>query len=146
MLSFRLILTIAAAGIALWGLFSLLENLNEPALLRSADRAAVKGCATLDSEATQQQCPPLLCQKALFDAKSFSQHSTLRITADTTRGAERLVAVSASESAGAPAAQFVCIMQRDKVLLSRRASDEEIQRALAAGSDWSKQLSATIAP
>src|SRR5688572_20948047 len=130
MLSFRLILTVAAAGIALWGLFSLLDNLGEPGLLRSPDRAIVKGCEKLDSEEAEQLCPPLFCQKALFDSKSFSQRSTLRVTADVSSGSERLIAVSASDGAAVPpGAEFVCVMQRDKVLLSRRAGREEIENA-----------------
>jgi hypothetical protein len=145
MLSFRLMLASVAAGIALWGLFSLLDNLNEPGLLRSADRAVVKGCETLDSEETEQMCPPLFCQRALFNARSFSQKSVLRVTVDMQRGAQRLIAVSATDAGAAPA-EFVCVMQRDEVLVSRPARSDEIQKAAAAGGDWVKLLSATMTP
>lgn len=141
-----MILTVIAAGIALWGLFSLLDNLNEPGLLRSAERAVVKGCEALDSEESGKLCPPLFCQKALFDAKSFSQRSILRVTADVTRGAERLIAVSATEGGNASAAQFVCVMQQGKVLLSRRARADEISNALESPGGWLEQLSATMTP
>ena len=145
MLSLRMILTIVAAGIALWGLFSLLENLSEPGLLRSADRAVVKGCDTLETEQARQSCPPLICQRDLFNARSFSQRSLLSVTTDTTRGPHRLIAVSASEGGAAPA-QFVCIMQREKVLLARPAQTDEIERAIESDRDWLEALSVTMAP
>jgi hypothetical protein len=145
MLSFRLMLALVVAGIALWGLFSLLDNLNEPGLLRSADRAVVKGCETLDSEETEQMCLPLFCQRALFNARSFSQKSVLRVTADMQRGTQRLIGVSATDAGAAPA-EFVCVMQRDKVLLSRPARSDEIQKAASAEGDWLKLLSATMTP
>lgn len=146
MLSFRLMLTIVAAGIALWGLFSLLDNLSEPGLLRSADRAVVKGCEALDSEEKEASCPPLLCQQALFNAKSFSQRSALSVTADRSRSGQRLIAVSATDGPGASPMQFVCVMKRDKVLLSRPARPDEVQQALASDGDWMEQLSATMTP
>lgn len=141
-----MILTIVAAGLCLWGLFSLLDTLNEPGLLRSEDRAVVKGCDTLDSEETLQACPPLLCQKALFDAKSFPARSALHVTADVTSGSERLIAVSAGSSADAPANEFICVMRREKVLLSRAATPGEIQDAVAMQGGWLEELSDTMTP
>jgi hypothetical protein len=145
MLSFRMILTIVAAGIALWGLFSLLDNLKEPGLLRSADRAVVKGCDSLETEEARRSCPPLICQRELFNAKRFSQRSLLSVTADATRGPHRLIGVSATERDAAPA-QFVCVMHREKVLLARPAQADEIERVLTSDRDWLEALSATIAP
>lgn len=147
MLSFRMILTVIAAGLCLWGLFSLLDNLNEPGLLRSEDRAVVKGCDSLDSEETLQACPPLLCQKALFDAKSFPARSILKVTVDLTNGPQRLIAVSADDSANTPAAnEFICVMRREKVLLSRAATPAEIEGAVAMQGGWLEELSDTMAP
>ncbi|HKE95448.1 MAG TPA: hypothetical protein VKB34_14135 [Povalibacter sp.] len=68
MLPVRLGVVVAVAALCLWGLFSLLESLNKPELLRSAKAVVVKGCDSPESGA-QQQCAALFCQKALLDQK-----------------------------------------------------------------------------
>lgn len=69
MISIRLGVFTAIAGVCLWGLFSLLDSLNEPALLRSTKAVVVKGCDALESAEALAQCPALLCEKAVLDAK-----------------------------------------------------------------------------
>ena len=69
MLGFRFGIVTAVAGLCLWGLFSLLDSLNEPGLLRSTKAVVVKGCDSLDSAEAQQQCPALLCEKSALDAR-----------------------------------------------------------------------------
>lgn len=82
MLSLRLAIVTAAAGFCLWGLFSLLDSLQEPGLLRSAKATAVKGCDSLESEQAARQCPALFCQKALIDAKLLPLRAHFEIAVD----------------------------------------------------------------
>jgi hypothetical protein len=93
MLSLRMIVFAGVAGICLWGLASLLENLNEPALLRTTKGIAVKGCSRLDAhEDAPRLCPSFLCQKTLVDRKLASLEDRVEITRDAAEGANRIVA------------------------------------------------------
>jgi hypothetical protein len=93
MLSLRMIIFAGIAGICLWGLFSLLDTLKEPALLRTAQGIAVKGCGTLDEhDAAPKLCPAFLCQKALVDRKIVTLEDRVEIIGDTTDGADRVIA------------------------------------------------------
>src|SRR5688572_21706402 len=92
MLSLRMIIFAGIAGICLWGLFSLLDSLQEPGLLRTTKGIAVKGCATLDEhEAAPKLCPSFLCQKALVDRKVVTLEDRVEVTADMTDGADRVI-------------------------------------------------------
>jgi hypothetical protein len=63
-LSLRLAIFAGLFGIALWGLFSLLDNLREP---------------------------KLLCQKVLVDKHGVPARSVFKVTSDTRNGAEHLI-------------------------------------------------------
>ena len=92
MLSIRMIVFAGIGGICLWGLFSLLENLKEPALLRTTKGVAVKGCADLSAHADAPKlCPGYLCQKALFDRKLAAADNKAEITSDTSEGQDRVI-------------------------------------------------------
>lgn len=92
MLSLRMIIFAGIAGICLWGLSSLLDNLKEPALLRTTKGVAVKGCGTLDAhEDAPRLCPAFLCQKALVDRKLAAVEDSVVVTAETQRGPARLI-------------------------------------------------------
>jgi hypothetical protein len=92
MLSLRLAVAAGIAGICLWGLFQLLDNLKEPALLRSSQGIAVKGCSSLDAHADAPRlCPSFLCQKALVDRKLAVVATPVEITSDDTDGALRIL-------------------------------------------------------
>lgn len=79
-------------SICLWGLFSLLDNLKEPGLLRTEKGVIVKGCGTLDAhDEAPRLCPQFLCQKALVDRKLAAITDAVQITADETEGAVRLI-------------------------------------------------------
>lgn len=92
MLSLRMIIFAGIAGVCLWGLSSLLENLKEPALLRSAQTVVVKGCESLNAHADAARlCPQYLCQKALIDRKQVALESRFEISFDRTAGARRLI-------------------------------------------------------
>lgn len=68
MLSVRLALFTAIAGVCLWGLFSLLDTLNEPGLLRTEKAVVIKGCDTPDVQ-SKELCAQLRCQKSLLEQK-----------------------------------------------------------------------------
>src|SRR5687767_14281880 len=68
MLSIRLAVFTAIAAVCLWGLFSLLDTLREPGLLRTAKAVVVKGCDTPEAQ-TLERCAQLRCQKNLLDQK-----------------------------------------------------------------------------
>jgi hypothetical protein len=129
MLSFRLALVTVAAGFCLWGLFSLLDSLKEPGLLRSAKATVVKGCDVMNDPQSQQLCPPLLCQKALIDSRVLPYQSEFRIDVDEARGALRLIAGSAD------AGQFLCVTRAKEVLLARTSDAAEIEAARDS-EDW----------
>ena len=112
-------------GICLWGLFSLVENLKEPALLRTTKGVAVKGCATLDAhEDAPKLCPAFLCQKALVDRKLATPENKAEITADEAQGADRLIQGRLIETNE----QFECVVAgvvvRTAELIATRDLDE----------------------
>jgi hypothetical protein len=92
MLSIRMIIFAGIGGICLWGLFSLLDNLKEPALLRTTKGVAVKGCGDLEAhEDAPKLCPAYLCQKALFDRKLAAADNKAEITNDIADGNDRVI-------------------------------------------------------
>ena len=108
MLSLRMMIFAGIAGICLWGLSSLLDSLQEPALLRTTKGVAVKGCGTLDDhDDAPKLCPSLLCQKALVDRKLAALDDRVEITADTTDGADRVI----SGRLVSRAAKFECVVR-----------------------------------
>jgi hypothetical protein len=89
-LPLRLVIFAAISSIALWGLFSLLGNLREPELLRSAKVIVVKGCDPIESAQARQLCPQLFCQKFLLEGRGLPLRSVFKVTVDTTAGNEQL--------------------------------------------------------
>jgi hypothetical protein len=106
MLPIRLGIVTAIAALCLWGLFSLLDSLKEPGLLRSAKAVVVKGCDALDSDETRQQCPALFCEKALLDAKVVPLQATFEIAAEEGDLSQRTIAGRATN--GAVSVEFQC--------------------------------------
>ena len=87
-----MIIVAGIAGICLWGLFNLLDNLKEPGLLRTEKGVVVKGCERLDAhENAPRLCPGFLCQKALVDRKLASVTDKVEITGDTPEGVIRFI-------------------------------------------------------
>ena len=83
MLSLRMIIVAGIAGICFWGLFQLLDNLREPALLRTAKAVAVKGCSSIDDHKDAARlCPQFICQKALIDRKLAPLDAKFTMTTD----------------------------------------------------------------
>lgn len=128
MLSLRMIIVGAIAGIALWGLFNLLDNLKEPGLLHTQKSVAVKGCDTLDAHPDAPRlCPQLLCQKALIDRKLADVRSRFAVTIDRPRQGDRLIA---GELLGTDR-HFLCTLRRLQVMDAQLLSAGEFQDLIA---------------
>lgn len=128
MLSLRMIIVAGIAGIALWGLFNLLDNLKEPGLIRTDKAVAVKGCDTLDAHPDAPRlCPQLLCQKALIDRKLANVRAQFKVTVDQPHGDDRLVG---GELLGADR-HFACTLRQLQVLQAHVLSADELQNLVA---------------
>lgn len=108
-----MIIVAGIAGICLWGLFNLLDNLKEPGVLRTEKGVMVKGCDRLDAHADAPRlCPGFLCQKALVDRKLASVTDKVEILADSPEGTIRLIEGRLSSTNET----FECEVQGVKVL------------------------------
>ena len=115
MLSLRLVIFAAVSGIALWGLFSLLDTLREPGLLRSAKAIAVKGCEPMESEQARQLCPQLFCQKFLLEKRGLPLRSIFKVTVDKRAGREQLIGGVLQTGAAGSEQRFACVLHDDRV-------------------------------
>jgi hypothetical protein len=136
-LSLRLVIFAALLGIALWGLFSLLDNLREPELLRSAQSTLVKGCDSMESSEAQRLCPQLYCQKFLLDARSLPLRSVFRVTVDTKADGEQLIGGVVKGSIADSERRFACILRDSKVTGARLVSGAEFDALAAQPTNWS---------
>src|SRR5262245_12088181 len=102
MLPLRLAIVTVIAGVCLWGLFSLLGTLREPALLRSAKATAVKGCDSLDSADAARLCPALFCEKSLIDRALVDRRTRFDVTLNRHDPQRRLIAGTAFDNARGP--------------------------------------------
>lgn len=137
MLSLRLVIFAALSGIALWGLFSLLDNLREPELLRSAKAIVVKGCDPLESDHARQVCPQLYCQKFLLDGRSVPLRSVFKVTVDTQAGDEHLIGGVVQTGAADSDRRFVCILRGQKVADGRVVDGAHLDALAAQPANWS---------
>ena len=135
MLALRFALVGALGAIALWGLFSLLDNLKEPELLRSARAVVLKGCDPMETEEARNQCPGLRCQKALLDAKLVPLRARLKLQAERVSDGERLVVGIATSESPSPQ-EFACVIQGDHVTSVRLLSSEDIDELLTQEGGW----------
>ena len=127
MLPVRLGVVTAIAALCLWGLFSLLDSLQEPGLLRSDKAVVVKGCDTLESDQARRECPALLCEKALIDAHRVPLSARFQISVNREDEGVRLIGGDVSGSAQPPI-HFICEVRGNKVedarLVERAELDE----------------------
>ncbi len=137
MLSFRMILFCAGAGICLWGLFNLLDNLKQPDLLRSAKAVIVKGCEPAESDDATTLCPQLYCQKALLDAKDFSLRTRFAVTIDKKESSSPTGShLVAGTIVGDKESGFACLLESNKVLAKRRLKAEELNALTQQSGGW----------
>jgi hypothetical protein len=127
----RLAMFAALCGVALWGLFSLLDNLREPQLLRSSKATAVKGCEPAESQQARQLCPQLFCQKALIDAGGIPRLATFEVHLDAHRGDEQIIAgVARAQSPGGPW-HFACTVNGSRVRSAELIDAAQLQTLTA---------------
>jgi hypothetical protein len=142
MLSFRMILFCGLAGICLWGLFDLLENLKQPELLRSSKAILVKGCEPVPADEAGKLCPQLYCQKALLETKAVPLRSRFSITVDKTQvdsvpgsAGTHLVAGLARLRDGS-SQTFACVLYGHKVTASRAITPQLLEELAQQSGDW----------
>jgi hypothetical protein len=126
-LSLRLVIFAAISGIALWGLFSLLDKLHEPALLRSAKVIVVKGCDPMETAQARQLCPQLFCQKFLLDGRRLPLRSVFKVTVDTTAGSEHLISGVVQTGSADNEKRFACVLRDGKVTSGQLVDGENMR-------------------
>ena len=137
MLPLRLIIFGALFGIALWGLFSLLENLREPELLRSAKAIVVKGCDPIESAQAQQLCPQLFCQKFLLEKRGLPLRSVFNVTVDTRAGNEHLLGGIVQTGSADTDQRFACLLRDHKIADGRIVEGAHLEALAAQPANWS---------
>jgi hypothetical protein len=136
-LSLRLVIFAAISAIALWGLFSLLDNLREPELLRSAKTIVVKGCEPMESEQARKLCPQLFCQKFLLEGRGLPLRAVFKVTVDTTAGNEHLIGGIVQTGSADSDQRFACILRGHKVAAGRIVDGPHLEALAAQPSSWS---------
>src|SRR4051794_19525327 len=131
----RLALVACVAGISLWGLFSLLDNLRKPELLRTQKIFVVKGCEPMESAEARHLCPHLLCEKALLETKTVDRSTQFQITIDRSSGTLQLIG-GRVQSAGAEG-PFACLLDNHKVIVARLADATLLESLAAQDGNWS---------
>jgi hypothetical protein len=131
----RLALVASVAGVSLWGLFSLLDNLRKPELLRTQKVIVIKGCEPMESDEAQRICPHLQCEKALLDSKAVGRTAQFQITVDRKRATLQLVGGLAGSGIGA--SSFACLIDNRKVVSARLVEPAELETLAAQDGDWS---------
>lgn len=134
MLALRFAIVASLAAVSLWALFSLLDTLREPELLRSSKAVVVKGCDPIDTAAAAQACSHLFCQKALLDTKQLPIDTRFEVQLERHESPHRLVAGSAS-AAGSELTGFVCLLEHEVVTEARLVQLEELE-ALSESESW----------
>ena len=137
MLPLRLIIFGALFGIALWGLFSLLENLREPELLRSTKAILVKGCDPIESAQAQQVCPQLFCQKFLLEKRGLPLRSVFNVTVDTRAENEHLIGGIVQTGAADTDQRFACVLRDHKIVDGRIVEGAHLEALAAQPANWS---------
>jgi hypothetical protein len=130
----RLALVASLAGVSLWGLFSLLDNLRKPELLRTQKVIVVKGCEPAQSDEARQLCPHLLCEKALLDSQAVDRHAQFEIDVDRSSATLQLVG---GRVLGASSGSFACVLDNRKVVGARTREATELESLAAQAGDWS---------
>lgn len=140
MLPLRLGIFAGIFGVALSGLFSLLDNLSEPELLRSKQAVIVKGCDPIEGEDAARLCPQLFCQKFLLDSRAVELRSRFEVTVDRRSGTGHFIGGTvrpfpAARSASPPRS-FACLIQGDDGVAGRVLQAEEFEQLVKRPESW----------
>lgn len=136
MLALRFALFASLGAIALWGLFSLLDNLKEPELLRSPRATVLKGCESPESPEVQTKCAALRCQKALLDTKAVPRSTRFQIDDQRIKDELHLVTGKGRAQDAAEALYFACTVQHESNVIAKVLNREEVVALLAQDGDW----------
>jgi hypothetical protein len=136
-LPLRLVIFGALFGIALWGLFSLLENLREPELLRSTKAIVVKGCDPIESTQAERLCPQLFCQKFLLEKRGLALRSVFNVTVDTRAGNEHLIGGVVQTGSADTDQRFACLLRDHKIADGRIVEGAHLEALAAQPANWS---------
>jgi hypothetical protein len=136
-LPLRLIIFGALFGIALWGLFSLLENLREPELLRSTKAILVKGCDPIESAQARQICPQLVCQKFLLEKRGLPLRSVFNVTVDTRADNEHLIGGIVRTGSADTDQRFACLLRDHKIADGQIVEGAHLEALAAQPANWS---------
>jgi hypothetical protein len=136
-LPLRLVIFAALSGIALWGLFSLLDNLREPELLRSTKAVVVKGCDPIESAQAQQVCPQLFCQKFLLEKRGLPLRSVFNVTVDTKAGNEHLIGGIVQTGSADTDQRFACLLRDQKLADGQIVQGAHLEELAAQPANWS---------
>jgi hypothetical protein len=137
MLNLRSGLVLTAAALCLWALYSLLTSLKEPGLLRSQKAAALKGCDVLNDVEVRRACVPLICEKALLDAKLVPWDARFTVQLHRASVADpqfELVTGQVNATAQSNANGFACLV-RDAQVSARQLADEQQLDAFIRAAD-----------
>jgi len=142
MLNLRSGLVITAAALCLWTLYSLLSSLQEPGLLRSEKAVVLKGCDVLSDPAVRRRCVPLMCQKAVLDARlvpwnsPFAVHTMRPSAAD----AQYVLVIG---STGASGQSFACLVHGAEVPVKRVLDAAQLEAFIEAADVDPAEVSVT---
>ena len=136
-LAIRFALFASLGAIALWGLFSLLDNLKEPELLRSARATVLKGCESPESPEIESKCAALRCQKALLDTKAVPLSTRFQIDHERVAGETRLVTGQGRAQDAPEALFFACTLQREANVVAKVLTREEVIELADQEGEWS---------
>lgn len=139
MLSLRFAIFAALFGIALWGLFSLLDTLREPQLLRSEKSIIVKGCEPMESAQAQRLCPQLSCQKFLLDGRRVPLRAVFKVTVDIRAGNEHLIGGVVQTGSAVSDQRFACVLRDHKVTAGQLVDGARLAALAAQPASWSLQ-------
>jgi hypothetical protein len=136
-LPLRLTIFAALFGIALWGLFSLLDNLREPQLLRSQKSILLKGCDSIESDQARQLCPQLLCQKYMLEKRGLPLRSVFKVTVDTRATSEHLIGGVVQTGAADSDQRFACLMRDQQVAEGQVIDGADLDALAEQPANWS---------
>jgi hypothetical protein len=131
----RLALVAGVCGVALWGLFSLLDNLRKPELLRTQKVIVIKGCEPMESDEARRVCPQLLCEKALLDSKAVERDAHFEISVD--RAAATLQLIGGRARGRLSGGSFACLLDNRKIVTARVLDSASLESLAAQSGDWS---------
>jgi hypothetical protein len=138
MLPLRLGIVAGIFGVALSGLFQLLDNLSEPELLRSKKAIIVKGCNPIEGEDAARLCPQLFCQKFLLDSRVVELRARFEVTVDERVGAEQVIGGVATISEVTE--NFACLLENSKVTAGRVLQAAEFEQLVQQPESASQTL------